>query len=115
MLAEEAEAQFFRDRPQETLRGWLHEGFDAITATQAGRSLFDERHNPPYQIPVSHDAAKELIGFWRRRGEDGALVHDFRDDEWDTRFLGDPTRPSDTTTVPSDCARTSLATNGSPT
>src|SRR5690606_17952769 len=44
-------------------------------------------HNPLYQIPVSHDAAKALIAFWRRRGEDGALVHDFTGD--DTRFLGD--------------------------
>ncbi|MFC0003622.1 BREX-2 system adenine-specific DNA-methyltransferase PglX [Micromonospora siamensis] len=89
VLAEEAEAQFFRDRPKETLRGWLEQGFDAIASTQAGKSLFDKRHNPLYQIPLSHDAAKELIGFWRRRGEIGGLVHDFADPEWDTRFLGD--------------------------
>ncbi|MGN9891768.1 BREX-2 system adenine-specific DNA-methyltransferase PglX [Micromonospora sp. L31] len=89
VLAEEAEAQFFRDRPEETLRGWLEQGFDAIATTQAGKSLFDKRHNPLYQIPLSHDAAKELIGFWRRRGEAGGLVHDFANPEWDTRFLGD--------------------------
>jgi hypothetical protein len=89
VLAEEAEAQFFRDRPDETLRGWLLEGFDAIASTQAGKSLFDRRHNPLFQIPLSHDAAKELIGFWRRRGEGGNLVHSFRDELWDTRFLGD--------------------------
>ncbi|GAA1651188.1 BREX-2 system adenine-specific DNA-methyltransferase PglX [Catellatospora bangladeshensis] len=89
VLAEEAEAQFFRDKPQETLRGWLLAGFDAIAGTQAGRSLFNKRHNPLFQIPVSHDAAKELIGFWRRRREDGGLVHDFADPDWGTRFLGD--------------------------
>ncbi|SCL45960.1 Methyltransferase domain-containing protein [Micromonospora citrea] len=89
VLAEEAEAQFFRDQPDETLRGWLKHGFDAIASTQAGRSLFDERHNPLYQIPLSHDEAKDLIAFWRRRGETGGLVHDFTDPEWDTRFLGD--------------------------
>ncbi|MEH0841079.1 BREX-2 system adenine-specific DNA-methyltransferase PglX [Micromonospora sp. CPCC 205711] len=89
VLAEEAEAQFFRDRPDETLRGWLLEGFDAIASTQAGKSLFDRRHNPIFQIPLSHDAAKELIGFWRRRGESGNLIHSFRDEYWDTRFLGD--------------------------
>ncbi|WP_433352120.1 BREX-2 system adenine-specific DNA-methyltransferase PglX [Micromonospora saelicesensis] len=89
VLAEEAEAQFFREHPDGTLRGWLLEGFDAIASTQAGRSLFDRRHNPLFQIPLSHDAAKELIGFWRRRGETGGLVHDFTDPEWDTRFLGD--------------------------
>ncbi|MGW0434932.1 BREX-2 system adenine-specific DNA-methyltransferase PglX [Micromonospora sp. NPDC003197] len=89
VLAEEAGAQFFREQPGETLRGWLLQGFEAIAATQACKSLFDKRHNPLFQIPVSHDAAKELIGFWRRRGEGGDLVHDFTDPEWDTRFLGD--------------------------
>ncbi|TDC41408.1 BREX-2 system adenine-specific DNA-methyltransferase PglX [Micromonospora sp. KC213] len=89
VLAEEAEAQFFRDHPDQTLRDWLHQGFDAIASTQAGRSLFDNRHNPLYQIPLSHDEAKNLIAFWRRRGETGELVHDFTDPEWDTRFLGD--------------------------
>ncbi|OHX01934.1 BREX-2 system adenine-specific DNA-methyltransferase PglX [Micromonospora sp. WMMB235] len=89
VLAEEAEAQFFRDQPNETLRGWLMEGFAAIADTQAGKSLFDERHNPLYQIPLSHDEAKNLIAFWRRRGETGDLIHDFTDPEWDTRFLGD--------------------------
>ncbi|MFG3601067.1 BREX-2 system adenine-specific DNA-methyltransferase PglX [Micromonospora chersina] len=89
VLAEEAEAQFFRDQPDKTLRDWLREGFDAIASTQAGKSLFDKRHNPLYQIPLSHDAAKELITFWRRRTEQGDLVHKFRDELWDTRFLGD--------------------------
>ncbi|SCG34783.1 BREX-2 system adenine-specific DNA-methyltransferase PglX [Micromonospora humi] len=89
VLAEEAEAQFFRDQPDETLRGWLKQGFAAIASTQAGKSLFDEQHNPLYQIPLSHDEAKNLIAFWRRRGEVGGLVHDFTDPEWDTRFLGD--------------------------
>ncbi|MEU5828647.1 BREX-2 system adenine-specific DNA-methyltransferase PglX [Micromonospora tulbaghiae] len=89
VLAEEAEAQFFRDQPDKTLRDWLHRGFDAIAGTQAGKSLFDRRHNPLYQIPMSHDEAKNLIAFWRKRGETGDLVHDFTDPEWDTRFLGD--------------------------
>ncbi|MFF0251605.1 hypothetical protein ACFYPW_03855 [Micromonospora zamorensis] len=89
VLAEEAEAQFFRDQPDKTLRDWLHQGYDAIASTQAGKSLFDKRHNPLYQIPLSHDEAKNLIAFWRRRGETGSLAHDFTDPEWDTRFLGD--------------------------
>ncbi|MFG3644144.1 BREX-2 system adenine-specific DNA-methyltransferase PglX [Micromonospora sp. NPDC047762] len=89
VLAEEAEAQFFRDQPDKTLRDWLHQGYDAIASTQAGKSLFDKRHNPLYQIPLSHDEAKNLIALWRRRGEAGGLVHDFTDPEWDTRFLGD--------------------------
>ncbi|MGC4789210.1 BREX-2 system adenine-specific DNA-methyltransferase PglX [Micromonospora sp. DT178] len=89
VLAEEAEAQFFRDQPDKTLRDWLHQGFEAIASTQAGKSLFDKRHNALYQIPLSHDEAKNLIVSWRRRGETGGLTHDFADPEWDTRFLGD--------------------------
>ena len=88
-LAEEAQEQFFRVHPSETDRGWLLAAFDAIRAVPVGAFLFDERHNPLYQIPTSHDAAKTLISFWRRHGEDGRLVHDFTDDAWDTRFLGE--------------------------
>ena len=87
--AEEAQEDFFRLKPAETDRGWILEAFNAIGSTQAGRLLFDVRHNAAYQIPVSADAAKALIGFWRRRGGDGVLIHDFTDPEWDTRFLGD--------------------------
>ncbi len=88
-LAEEAQEQFFQDCPAETDRGWLLASFDAIRVAKATDLLFSEQHNPLYQIPVSHDAAKALIAFWRRRGEDGKLVHDFRDPAWDTRFIGD--------------------------
>nr|BFE56537.1 BREX-2 system adenine-specific DNA-methyltransferase PglX [Dactylosporangium thailandense] len=87
--AEEAQEDFFRLKPAETDRGWILEAFDAIGSTQAGRLLFDQQHNAAYQIPVSADAAKAFIGFWRRRGEDGVLIHDFTDPDWDTRFLGD--------------------------
>ncbi|GGL87871.1 DNA methylase [Streptomyces fumigatiscleroticus] len=81
-----------------TYRGWLEKAFAELGSGQAGRLLFDQRHNPLYQIPLSHDGARELIDFWRERDEDGVLVHDFTDPleedgdgtrGWDTRFLGD--------------------------
>ncbi|MFF5253085.1 BREX-2 system adenine-specific DNA-methyltransferase PglX [Streptomyces leeuwenhoekii] len=79
-----------------TYRGWLEKAFDELGQGQAGRLLFDKRHNPLYQIPLSHDGARELVEFWRQRDEAGALVHDFTDplnedgtEGWDTRFLGD--------------------------
>ncbi|QLE74410.1 BREX-2 system adenine-specific DNA-methyltransferase PglX [Streptomyces rectiverticillatus] len=79
-----------------TFRGWLERAFDELGAGQAGRLLFDRRHNALYQIPLSHDGARDLIEFWRTRDESGALVHDFTDplnedgtEGWDTRFLGD--------------------------
>ncbi|GGY73689.1 DNA methylase [Streptomyces omiyaensis] len=79
-----------------TFRGWLERAFADLGAGQAGRLLFDRKHNPLFQIPVSHDGARELIAFWRERDEAGVLVHDFTDklnedctEGWDTRFLGD--------------------------
>lgn len=81
-----------------TYRGWLEQAFEELGAGQAGRLLFDRQHNPLFQIPLSHDGARELVDFWRGRDDDGVLVHDFTDpleedgdgtQGWDTRFLGD--------------------------
>lgn len=89
VLAEESQEEFFSRHKEKTDRDWLLAAFDHIGQSQAGRLLFDERHNAAYQIPVSHDGAKSLIAFWRRRNEAGVLTHDFSDEDWDTRFLGD--------------------------
>ncbi|MFD8569163.1 BREX-2 system adenine-specific DNA-methyltransferase PglX [Streptomyces sp. NPDC059639] len=90
-----------------TYRGWLETAFAELGAGQAGRLLFDRDHNPLYQIPLSHDGAGVLLGFWREQksveveaefgsGSTSVLVHDFADplsedgtEGWDTRFLGD--------------------------
>ncbi|MDT3441471.1 BREX-2 system adenine-specific DNA-methyltransferase PglX [Pseudofrankia sp. BMG5.37] len=88
-LAEERNEEFYRENPHETARGWLLTAFDEIAQVPVGAGLFDRRHNALYQVPLSHDAAKDLIAFWRRRAEAGSLVHDFTDPAWDTRFLGD--------------------------
>jgi len=40
--------------------------------------------------PVSADMGKQLVRFFRATNADsGALVHDFADSDWNTRFLGD--------------------------
>ncbi|WP_261574302.1 BREX-2 system adenine-specific DNA-methyltransferase PglX [Frankia gtarii] len=88
-LAEERTEEFYRRNPDKTARDWLLAGFDEIAQVPVGAGLFDQRHNALFQIPLSHDAAKDLITFWRRRTEAGTLVHDFTDPAWDTRFLGD--------------------------
>ncbi|MFE3369699.1 BREX-2 system adenine-specific DNA-methyltransferase PglX [Streptomyces sp. NPDC059173] len=81
-----------------TYRGWLETAFEELGAGQAGRLLFDKKHNPLFQIPLSHDGARDLVDFWRARDEEGVLAHDFTDPleedgdgtkGWDTRFLGD--------------------------
>ncbi|MEU6561994.1 BREX-2 system adenine-specific DNA-methyltransferase PglX [Nocardia nova] len=95
-LAQARYEAYVESDPDPTYRGWLHRAFAELGAGQAGKLLFDPAHNALYQIPLSHDGARELIEFWRERDESGALIHDFTDpldDEgingWDTRFLGD--------------------------
>ncbi|MCP8706994.1 MULTISPECIES: BREX-2 system adenine-specific DNA-methyltransferase PglX [Streptomyces] len=95
-LAEARYDAYVESDEDPTYRGWLEKAFDELGQGQAGRLLFDKRHNPLYQVPLSHDGARELVEFWRRRDEAGVLVHDFTDplnedgtEGWDTRFLGD--------------------------
>ncbi|MFJ1752460.1 BREX-2 system adenine-specific DNA-methyltransferase PglX [Kitasatospora sp. NPDC088134] len=98
-LAEERQEEFLATDAARTHRDWLLAAFGEIGAGQAGRLLFDQKHNALFQVPISHDGAKELVAFWRLRGEDGSLAHDFADplvvdangvpSGWDTRFLGD--------------------------
>ena len=52
--------------------------------------LFDPAHNPLFRLPLSGDGAIALFDFFRAGvPETGALVHDFTDPDWNTRFLGD--------------------------
>jgi hypothetical protein len=90
-----AEAQdrhdaYFRAHPEKNDRDWLEASFAALAEshrTVAG--LFDRAHNPLYEVTPSYEAASALLAFWRQRGADGEIVHDFTDPELDTRFLGD--------------------------
>jgi hypothetical protein len=52
--------------------------------------LMDARHNPLWNAPISPDAAKAFLEFWRRIDPStGRMAHEFTDPAWDTRFLGD--------------------------
>ncbi|GAA4081291.1 BREX-2 system adenine-specific DNA-methyltransferase PglX [Actinomadura miaoliensis] len=88
-LAVERQADHIRRNPHDTDRHWILEGFKEMSRSPVAAGLFDRAHNPMWQIEIPHHAAKDLLGFWRQRDEQGELVHDFTDPEWDTRFLGD--------------------------
>ncbi|MBB2744685.1 UNVERIFIED_ORG: hypothetical protein FHR35_004534 [Microbispora rosea subsp. rosea] len=95
-LAQARYEAYVEEDPDPTYRGWLERSFFELGEGQAGELLFSRRHNPLFQIPLSHDGARELVEFWRERDETGELVHDFTDplnedgtEGWDTRFLGD--------------------------
>jgi hypothetical protein len=88
-LAADLQAEFFQKHPEKDDRGWLEAGFEALSVSPVAAGLFDHRHNPMWTIPPSPFAVKGLLDFWRQKGEDGQILYDFTDPEWDTRFLGD--------------------------
>ncbi|MEU1566006.1 BREX-2 system adenine-specific DNA-methyltransferase PglX [Streptomyces mirabilis] len=100
--AEDRDAEFFRLNPEKNDRDWLVHAFESLAATNpAVAGLFDRAHNPLWELAPSFEAASTLLKFWRRRGPDGQIVHDFTDEPvvgadgvvehegWSTRFLGD--------------------------
>ncbi|MEV4936776.1 BREX-2 system adenine-specific DNA-methyltransferase PglX [Streptomyces zaomyceticus] len=88
--AQDRNDDHFRAHPQENDRDWLLRSFEALgEAHPTAAALFDPRHNPMREILPSYGAASRLLSFWRERGADGDVRHDFTDPELSTRFLGD--------------------------
>jgi hypothetical protein len=82
---------YFRAHPTETDREYLLHVFDGLAHLPGAKDIFGA-HNPIHELPnwLSGDAAGELLRFFQKIDADtGALVHDFTDPVWDTRFLGD--------------------------
>ncbi|MEV6437654.1 BREX-2 system adenine-specific DNA-methyltransferase PglX [Streptomyces anulatus] len=90
-----AEAQdhhdaYFRTNPEHNDRDWLLHAFTTLAdAHPTAAGLFDRAHNPLWEITPSYGAATRLLAFWRERGADGTIRHDFSSDDLNTRFLGD--------------------------
>ena len=88
--AADRQTLYFRDHPTDSDRDYLLEVFGAISKLPGMTRLYDREHNPVWRYPISGDAARDLLTFWRAEDPDtGVLRHDFTDPEWDTRFLGD--------------------------
>jgi hypothetical protein len=88
--AAERQILYFQEHPLDSDRDYLYAVFRVVAKLPAVAMLFDERHNPIWTYGISGDAAKELITFWRQVvPETGLLDHDFTDETWNTRFLGD--------------------------
>jgi hypothetical protein len=89
-LARDHHEGYFRTHPLHSDREFLLAAF-----TEAGRlpglqTFFDTAHNPVFRLPIGGDAAMALRQFWQQVDPNtGALVHDFTDPAWNTRFLGD--------------------------
>lgn len=82
---------YFRQHPQNTDRDYWLMVFDQLAKLPGAREIFGD-NNRIRELPnwLSGDAAGELLRFFQRvEPETGSLVHDFTDENWDTRFLGD--------------------------
>lgn len=92
MRARDERDVFFKAHPKQTDRDYLLAVFDDLAKLPGTKDVFGP-HNPvsAYRDWLSGDAAQKLIEFFQKIDTDdtGELIHDFTDDAWDTRFLGD--------------------------
>src|SRR5260370_28639673 len=93
-VAVERQQAFFQRYPEKTDRDWIATAIGALSASKVAAGIFDRAHNPMWTITPSHDAANTLLAFWRRRGEEGWIAHDFEipgytDPYSGTSFLAD--------------------------
>jgi hypothetical protein len=86
----DAQLAFFRQHSDRdnTDREWLQDAVDYLGRLPATRALV-ESHSALRLVSPSGDAVTRLLDFWRRRDDEGALVHDLADPSLSTRFLGD--------------------------
>nr|WP_020116003.1 BREX-2 system adenine-specific DNA-methyltransferase PglX [Streptomyces canus] len=88
--AEERHEAHFREHPDHNDRDWLIEAFEYLAgAHETVAGLFDQAHNPLWELMPSYETATDMLRFWRRWDADGRIVYDFSYLDWDTRFLGD--------------------------
>ena len=89
-LARDRHEAYFRDHPLESDRDYLLAAFREAGALPGLHTFFDPAHNPVFALGISGDAAMGLRRFWQQVDPNtGALVNDFTDPAWNTRFLGD--------------------------
>jgi hypothetical protein len=89
-LARDRHEAYFRAHPAQSDREYLLACFMEAGELPGLHTFFDAAHNPVFRLGISGDAAMGLRQFWQQQDPNtGALVHDFTDATWNTRFLGD--------------------------
>ena len=87
--ASEAEMAHYAKVPTDNARDWLKIAFGVLADLSSGRALVDRKHNLVWRAPISAESASALLKFWRQTDDAGALLHNFTDSDYGTRFLGD--------------------------
>ncbi|MER2551644.1 MAG: BREX-2 system adenine-specific DNA-methyltransferase PglX [Thauera sp.] len=89
-LARDRHDAYFREHPHQNDRDYLIACFQEAGALPGLHTFFDGAHNPVFRLGISGDAAMVVMQFWQEVAADsGALIRDFTDPTWNTRFLGD--------------------------
>lgn len=89
-LASDNHTLYFRQYPTHSDREYLEVVFHEVAKLPGVGAIFDEKHNPLWTLGPSGDGARELLDFYQKiEPTTGDLIHDFTDDDWNTRFLGD--------------------------
>ena len=81
---------YFREHPKESDREYLEQVFRGVSHLPAIKELFGIAHNPLWRLAPTGDGAAMLLAFFQKiDASTGRLIHDFTDENWGTRFLGD--------------------------
>ena len=89
-LVHDRHGAYFQTHPLHNDRDYLLAAFREAGTLPGLHTFFDEAHNPAFRLGLSGDAAMAVRQFWQQIDPNtGALVHDFTDPDWNTRFLGD--------------------------
>jgi len=89
-LARDQHTLYFQSNPTHSDREYLKHVFEEIAKLPSMRELLNGSHNPISKLGPTGDGAHELLEFWQKVDPStGAIIHDFTDPEWSTRFLGD--------------------------
>lgn len=88
-IAQDHRQLHLRQHHADSDREWLLAVFDRYRHLPGLGEILGA-HNPLWELAPTADGARLLVEFWWKiNPETGALVHDFTDASWDTRFLGD--------------------------
>jgi hypothetical protein len=88
-IAQDHRQLHLRQHHADSDREWLLAVFDRYRHLPGLGEILGT-HNPLWELAPTADGARLVVEFWWKiNPETGALVHDFTDASWDTRFLGD--------------------------
>jgi hypothetical protein len=89
-LARDQHTVYFQTNPTHSDREYLEQVFRNLGDAPSMCDLLGGLHNPISKLAPSGDGAHALLEFWQKVDPStGAIVHDFTDPDWSTRFLGD--------------------------